>query len=260
MHASVDDRDYARYMLEWIGALEWPEFPLAEAELPALRGYWLVGDEADLDAIATRLWAWVDAHGGAGPSVDPRMLLARMLICVASEDNRELQRRGWFEELLARRGVAAERIAARTPGTRHSASQGADAAQASSDEAFAVVRLQRMKAQVLLAFGATSFVSGATASPSPQVSGLEMLWVLLMAWLIWLWYRIDSTQLGFRRTPGLGVLVVLVAAVGIPLYLVRSRGWPQARLAVLQAIGLFLASVLLSALGASLFALPAEAP
>lgn len=252
MDPTPADQDYARYMLRWIEELSWPEFPLAEAELPALRGYWLQGDVADLDAIADRLWNWVDAHGGSAPSDDRRMLLARMLICLAAADNRELEARGYFEELLQRCGVGTEQIAPRRPAARRAAWTGSTAAAAATGNE----RLQRLKQQVLLAFAAISFVSGATAVPAPEASPLEMFWIVLMAWLIFLWYRLDSDQRGFQRTPGLTALVILVAAVGIPWYLWQSRGGEQARVAILQALGVFLGSVLLSALGAALFATP----
>lgn len=254
MTASNDDQEYARYMLRWVEDLEWPEFPLAEAELPALRGYWIDGDLADLDAIAARLWAWVDAHGGPELNEDRRMLLARMLICLAEPENRELERRGFFEELLQRAGVPDAQIASRRPRARREAWAGsASASTPAAADGSTAGRLQRLKQQVLLAFGALSFVSGATSTPSPTASSLEMFWIVLMAWLIFLWYRLDSDQRGFRRSPGLSVAVVLIAAVGIPWYLWQSRGPQEARLAILQAVGVFLGSVILSALGASLF-------
>lgn len=254
MAATNADQEYARYMLRWIDALDWPEFPLAEAELPALRSYWLQGDVADLDAIATRLWSWVDAHGDPRLSDDHRMLLARMLICVAAPESRELERRGFFEQLLRRRGVSRDRIVASGPGEHRTA--WAEAKSGGADDVPMTPRLQRMKQQVLLAFAALSFVSGATSPPDPTASSLEILWIVLMAWLIYLWYRLDSEQRGFQRSPGLSAVVVLIAAVGIPWYLWQSRGPREGRLAILQALGVFLGALMLSALGASMFGTP----
>lgn len=255
------DQDYARYMLGWIDALSWPEFELADAELPALRAFWLEGEPADLDAIADRLWAWVDANGGEALPDDRQMILARMLICVAAPDNRELEERGYFEDLLRRCGVDENRIVARLPGGRRAAWSGDQAAVAVRPEHS---RLQRAKNHALLAFCVGSFLSGGAASPDPALTPLEMFWVVTLAGLIWLWYWLDSEQRGFQRTPGMTLAIILIAAVGVPWYLVRSRGWPQARVAVYQAIGLFVLSTMLTAVGASLLApidpasLPAE--
>lgn len=251
MADSNANQEYARYMLRWIEEIPWPEFPLAEAELPALRGYWDHGDVADLAAIEARLWSWVDAHGGPAQPLagDLRMILARMLICVAQLDNQELQARGYFEELLQAAGVARDRIQARS--TRRPPRDG----DASPDDATATaVRAgyQRLKMQVLMAFGTVSFVSGATVDQAD----LRPAWMSLMVFLIFLWYRLDSDQVGFRRSGGLTATVILIAAIGIPWYLVQSRGWERGRVAILQAVGVFLASMALSMLGAAMFASP----
>ena len=245
------NQDYARYMLRWIESLEWPEFPLAEAELPALRGYWDNGDAADLDGIEARLWAWVDAHGGPAAALDsPRMILARMLICVAQADNQELRERGYFEELLARAGAPSGEVHRRRSAAPRTPWQGdTRSAPAAADT---LPRLALLKRQVLLAFCAVSFVSGATVGQSQ----LEPVWITLMALLIFLWYRLDSDQRGFQRRAGLTAAVILIAAVGIPWYLIESRGWERGRAAILQAIGMFFASIALSSLGALLFSVP----
>lgn len=245
------NQDYARYMLRWIEALEWPEFPLAEAELPALRGYWVNGDLADLDAIEARLWAWVDAHGGPAQPVEgnSRLILARMLICMAQPDNRELRERGYFEELLARAGVPADRINASRPGRRtpwHADAATADVPEPAQGLALAA-RYQSVKRQVLMGFCAVSFISGATVGQKQ----LEPVWICLMAFLIYLWYRVDSDQRSFPRTTPLTATVILIAAVGIPWYLLSSRPGPEGRNAVLQAVGMFLLSLFLSAAGAA---------
>lgn len=247
MADSTANQDYARYMLRWIEALEWPEFPLAEAELPALRGFWDSGDVADLDAIEARLWAWVDAHGGPAHPLegDARMILARMLICVAQPDNRELQERGYFEELLARAGVPPDRIDASRAGRRlpwHG-----DSAKSEVPAQALVMRYQSIKRQILMGFCALSFISGATAGQKQ----LEPVWICLMAFLIYLWYRVDSDQRRFPRTTPLTAAVILIAAVGIPWYLLSSRPGQQGRLAVMQAAGMFLLSLFLSAIGAA---------
>lgn len=249
MADSNANHDYARYMLRWIEALDWPEFPLAEAELPALRGYWDSGDVADLDAIEARLWAWVDAHGGPAHPLqgDARMILARMLICVAQADNRELQERGYFEELLARAGVPPERIAISNAGRRTPWHGEAAPPEAPAQSLVLAARYQSIKRQVLMGFCALSFISGATAGQKQ----LEPVWICLMAFLIYLWYRVDSDQRGYARSTPLTATVILIAAVGIPWYLLSSRPGQEGRFAVAQAAGMFLLSLFLSAVGAA---------
>lgn len=253
MTTTPADRDYARHMLGWIDALSWPEFALAEAELPALRAHWLDDAPTDLDAIADRLWAWVDANGGESLPTDRRMILARMLICLAAPENRELEERGYFEELLRRCGVSEQAIAERRAGGRRAAWSGEPGVPVATPRPDAV-RLQRAKTHVLLAFCVGSFLSGGAASPELALTPLEMFWVASLAALIWMWYRLDSEQRGFQRTPVMTATVILVAIVGVPWYLIRSRGWPAAQLAVLQAVGLFMLSTVLTAAGAAMMA------
>jgi hypothetical protein len=253
MTTTPADRDYARYMLGWIDALSWPEFALAEAELPALRAYWLDGVPTDLDAIADRLWSWIDANAVESLPSDRRMILARMLLCLAAAENRELEERGYFEALLRCYGVSEQAIAGRRRDARRAAwssQRGAPDAAPRPD----AVRLQKAKTRVLLAFCVGSFLSGGAASPDPALTPLEMFWVASLTALIWMWYRLDSEQRGFQRTPGMTATVILVAIVGVPWYLIRSRGWPAAQSAVLKAIGLFILSTLLTAAGAAILA------
>ena len=42
--------------------------------------------------------------------------------------------------------------------------------------------------------------------------------------LVFTWYRLDTDQLGYRRTPWLNVSVVAISIVALPYYFFRSRG------------------------------------
>jgi hypothetical protein len=97
-------------MLAWIDTLAWPKVDVAQAMLPILRSYWGAGVRSDLGSISQALWHWVDANGGPRMSIEKEMILVRMLLCLTSDDNRELQDMGFFEDLLALYGLARAEI------------------------------------------------------------------------------------------------------------------------------------------------------
>lgn len=257
MTASPEDLAYATYMLRWIEKLDWPELPIAAEALPHLRAYWTESADTDLDAISDRLWAWVDANGGPQPSTDKQMILARMLICLAAVPNRELEQVGYFEQLLGNYGVASEDISRAMPRKPFDGSLATTTARApAAAPAASAGAHQHAKTQVLWAFAAVSFISGANpvvAMSADMARAIELGLVFAMVFLIFLWYRIDADQRGFQRTALLNVAIVMIAAVAVPYYLIRSRGWQEGQLAVLKAIGVFLGSIMLTAFGAMIF-------
>jgi hypothetical protein len=260
MTPTAADKAYASYMLHWIEALDWPSVPVADAALPALRAWWRDSQATDLDAIAEQLWAWVDANGGPQPSTDRSMILVRMLICLAAASNRELQDVGYFEDLLDRRGVSREEL--RRVRAEHlldgddSPEVPARAASGALGEDARTAHFRRAKTRVLWAFAMFSFVSGARPMGTPEAATIEMLMIFGMALLIFMWYRFDSEERGFPRTPLLNIGMVMVAAVAMPYYLIRSRGWEIGQRSVAKALGMFLLSILLSTLGALMFGGP----
>lgn len=255
MTATPEDLAYATYMLGWIDKLEWPQLPIADEALPQLRAYWMDSVETDLDAISDRLWAWVDANGGPKPSTDRRMILVRMLICLAAVPNRELEQVGYFEDLLRSYGVASDAVARAVPRKPFEGSAAADIRPAGAPTAMPGAH-QHAKNQVLWAFAAVSFISGANpvvAMSADMVKAIELALVFAMVFLIFLWYRIDADERGFQRSTLLNVAIVMVAAIAVPYYLIRSRGWQEGQLAVLKALVVFLGSIVLSTIGAMLF-------
>ena len=264
MSTSNADQAYADYMLHWVQTLEWPSLPVAEQALPQIQAWWRDRAATDLVAVADSLWAWVDANGGQARSSNKRMILARMLICLVNPENRELQQRGYFEELLDLYGVATEDILrvmeerGLVSGADADAPQFPDSESVVSDgQAARAGHLQRLKTQVLAAFFALSFVSGARPLNTPSAPTIETLLIFSMALLIFLWYRFDSDQRGYPRTPMLNFAMIMVAAIAMPYYLIRSRGPEQGPRSVWRAFAVFLGSVLLSMIGMSLFNAPA---
>jgi hypothetical protein len=109
---------------------------------------------------------------------------------------------------------------------------------------------------VLWAFAAVSFFAGANPVIAMSIEStrmIELMLVVAMVFLIFLWYRIDADQRGFQRSTLLNVGIVMIAAVAVPYYLIRSRGWQEGPAAVLKALLVFLGSIVLSSLGAIVF-------
>ena len=67
--------------------------------------------------------------------------------------------------------------------------------------------------------------------------------------LIFWWYHVDKAEHGYRAGPLMNGGMLLVMALAMPIYLVRSRGWKRGAIAVAVAIGLFLVLLGLGELG-----------
>ena len=66
--------------------------------------------------------------------------------------------------------------------------------------------------------------------------GETVLALILVFW----WYHVDKAERGYRAGPLMHGGMLLVMALAMPLYLVRSRGWKRGVLASLVAIALYL--------------------
>ena len=63
---------------------------------------------------------------------------------------------------------------------------------------------------------------------------------LLALVLVFWWYHVDKAERGYRAGPLMNGGMLLVMALAMPIYLVRSRGWKQGGIATAVAIALFL--------------------
>lgn len=109
------------------------------------------------------------------------------------------------------------------------------------------------KAAVMTALAVACFVSGVIDQyfyPNMMYPPTVLPSTAVCVFLIFLWYRIDSTQVGYRRSPWLNVGVVGISLVALPYYFFRSRGARRGALATLFLFLAFIASSVLYMAGA----------
>jgi len=105
----------------------------------------------------------------------------------------------------------------------------------------------------LLALAIIGIASGiATQYPDPYhpSEAANAIFVIFFALATFAWFRADAIQRAYKRSPFLNVAVFGLAAVALPYYFVRSRGWRQGLVAILGAAGVFIAVSLISGLSA----------
>ena len=57
--------------------------------------------------------------------------------------------------------------------------------------------------------------------------GVDLVFALIALSLLFLWYRADRAELGLPISAVQDGLFVLIAALALPSYLIRSRGWTR---------------------------------
>ena len=62
--------------------------------------------------------------------------------------------------------------------------------------------------------------------------------VLALVLVFW-WYHADKGERGYRAGPLMNGGMLLVMALAMPIYLIRSRGWKQGAIAVAVAVAVF---------------------
>lgn len=108
--------------------------------------------------------------------------------------------------------------------------------------------MHKPKAAALAALGAISFVM--PAIESAMTGRVEMLssyglveTALSIIALFW-WFHLDKAEHDYRAGKLLNAGVLVFAALALPIYLVRSRGWKRGGMAILWAL-VFLGVMLL---------------
>jgi len=110
-----------------------------------------------------------------------------------------------------------------------------------------------VKTVAILSLAAVAAASGvATQYPDPfnPSEAIEALLVILFAMATFAWFRADAIQRSYHRSPILNVAVFGLAAVALPYYFIRSRGWKHGAVAVLGAVRVFVVVCVISALTA----------
>ena len=92
---------------------------------------------------------------------------------------------------------------------------------------------------MLVVIGIASGIGTQYPDPYNPSQAANAVFVVLFALATFAWFRADAIQRAYRRSPFLNVGVFGLAAVALPYYLVRSRGWRRGLVASLGAIGIF---------------------
>lgn len=74
-------------------------------------------------------------------------------------------------------------------------------------------------------------------TPGDAFPRSDIVLVVTATLLVFIWYRLDSDERSYRRTPFLNVAIVALAIVAIPYYLFKSRGRSRGSM----AFGIFVA-------------------
>jgi hypothetical protein len=93
-------------------------------------------------------------------------------------------------------------------------------------------------ASMILALGFLDGVVGAWLYGNTPFPNSAIVFMIANAFLAFLWFRLDSDQRSYRRTPFLTIAVVGVSIVAIPYYLFRTRGIRSGAIGVLVLVSL----------------------
>ena len=108
------------------------------------------------------------------------------------------------------------------------------------------------KTRAVVLFAVLSLVTGALGQflyPGLEVSPVDLWTMPVFVLLIFWWYRLDTTQLGYKRTPWLNIGIIAIAFLALPYYFFRSRGFKKGLLATAIMLCVFGGSALLTLAG-----------
>jgi hypothetical protein len=103
-----------------------------------------------------------------------------------------------------------------------------------------------MKNMKLVVFGAlmlSALLSGAVhqmVAPYDLVVSIDIPFMLVAVFLLFFWFRLDSDERGYKRSPLLNVGVIALAVIVMPYYFFRTRGFVRglAASALLLVVGI----------------------
>jgi len=85
-----------------------------------------------------------------------------------------------------------------------------------------------------VALCASAFLNGAIKQyyyPGLVFPPTSVLFMLVNVALIFLWFRLDSNAIGYRRAPWLSIAVIAIPIITLPYYFFRSRGTKRGAIA-----------------------------
>ena len=102
----------------------------------------------------------------------------------------------------------------------------------------------KRKNVILLVLALISFLSGAVNQyfyPGADFAKSDIPFIFLSLFLLFYWYHLDAIEHGYRRSVFLNISVILIAALAMPYYFFRSRGFKRG---FISTIGFFATIVL----------------
>jgi hypothetical protein len=95
-------------------------------------------------------------------------------------------------------------------------------------------------ASIIFALGFFDGVVGAWLYGNAPFPNSAIVFMIAVAVLAFLWFRLDSDRRSYRRTPFLTTAVVGVSIVAIPYYLFRTRGILRGAIGVVVLVSLLI--------------------
>ena len=92
----------------------------------------------------------------------------------------------------------------------------------------------RRKNLILLVLALISFLAGAVNQyfyPGADFPKSDIPFILLSLFLLFYWYHLDAIEHSYRRSIFLNISVILIAALAMPYYFFRSRGFKKGLIA-----------------------------
>lgn len=69
-------------------------------------------------------------------------------------------------------------------------------------------------------------------APGEMFAQSDFVFTVIGTLLIFMWYRFDSDERQYRRSPGLNVAMIAVVILALPYYFYKSRGFRKGSIAV----------------------------
>ena len=87
--------------------------------------------------------------------------------------------------------------------------------------------MMKPKAWAVVLFFVSGFIGGVLTqvySPVGRVTKLDLAVMLIGLGCIFCWFRFDSDERNYRRSPILSIMMIALAILAMPYYLFRTRG------------------------------------